>query len=257
MIEIVSLCISIAGFFVGYFIIPLRDRRLKAEDEFIVLFRGLIEDYSKYQSLSSSNGTPLTEAKKLKEKIVTNCELMILSVRRCRENIQSDEVINSLTDFINEFNDDNNKKLIAKCKTYIKTLGDNYIIKINKQLIIKYQNIMKKVFFIVSLCILWVIILFALAFVLVICGLIPLSLGWGAALGTGCGHLQLWLIAIGIVLLLRSVLCKAIFKEHKHFKKTIAIVFITIGFIWLAMNLGSRLYTQCIQKTILEHYEPR
>ena len=70
MIEVISLCISIASFFVGYFIIPLRNQKLKAEDEFIILFRGHIEDYSKYQTLSLMNGTPATEAKKLKEK---NC----------------------------------------------------------------------------------------------------------------------------------------------------------------------------------------
>ena len=255
MLGIISLCISIAGFFVGYFIIPLRNQRLKAEDEFIVLFRELIEDYSQYQILSSNNGTPLTAAKKLREKIVANCELMILSVRRSRKNTQSEEVINSLTDFINEFNDDNNKKLIAKCKIYIKTFGDNYIFQINKQLIIKHQNNMKKVVYYVGLCTLWIIALFALAFVSVICGFIPLSLGVGAALGTGCGHPQLWLIAIGIVLLLRPVLYKAIFKEHKHFKRTVAIVLITFGLVWFAMNFGARLYNQAAQKAVMERFE--
>ena len=109
-----------------------------------MLFRELIEDYSQYQKLSSYNGTPLTEARKLKEKIVANCELMILYVRRSRKNTQSEEVINSLTYFINEFSDDNNKKLIDRCKIYIKSFGDNYIFQIIKQLIIKYQNNMKK-----------------------------------------------------------------------------------------------------------------
>ena len=136
MLGIISLCISIAGFFLGYFIIPLRNQRLKAEDEFIVLFRELIEDYAQYQKLSSYNGTPLTDAKKLSEKIVANCELMILYVRRSRKNTQSEEVIHSLTDFINEFNDDNNKKLIDRCKMYIKSFGDNYIFQIIRQLII-------------------------------------------------------------------------------------------------------------------------
>ncbi len=124
MIEVISLCISIASFFVGYFMIPLRNQKLKAEDEFIILFRGIIEDYSKYQTLSLMNGTPVTEAKKLKEKIVVNCELMIVYVRRSRNNAQSKEVIDSITAFINEFNDKNNRDLIYKSKMYIKTFGN-------------------------------------------------------------------------------------------------------------------------------------
>lgn len=124
MIEVISLCISIASFFVGYFIIPLRNQKLKAEDEFIILFRGHIEDYSKYQTLSLMNGTPATEAKKLKEKIVVNCELMIVYVRRSRNNAQSKEVIDSITAFINEFNDKNNRDLIDKSNMYIKTFGN-------------------------------------------------------------------------------------------------------------------------------------
>ncbi|MBQ8889987.1 MAG: hypothetical protein IJY59_10985 [Bacteroidaceae bacterium] len=114
---------------------------------------------------------------------------------------------------------------------------------------------MKKAIYYMGLCVLWIIALFTLAFVLVMCGFIPLSFGWGAALGNSCGHPQLWLIAIGLVLLLRPVLYKAIFNEHKYFKKTVAIVIITLGMLWLALNLGARLYNQAVQKAVLEKLE--
>lgn len=119
MIGILSLCISIAGFFVGYFIIPVREQKLKAESEFVTLFRGLIEDYYQYQNLSSYNGTPLTEANKVKEKILANCELMILSVKRSRKNKESSKVINSINSFSNSFTDNNFNQVISTCKSYI------------------------------------------------------------------------------------------------------------------------------------------
>lgn len=100
---------------------------------------------------------------------------------------------------------------------------------------------MKKVMYFTSLCIAWVVVVFILAFVLVVCGLFPFRAGWGYSLGAGCGHPQLWLISLGIVFLLRPVLYKAIFKVHKSFSKSTGIVIIIFGAIWLAMNLGSKL----------------
>lgn len=100
---------------------------------------------------------------------------------------------------------------------------------------------MKKVAYFMSLCIVWIIALFIMAFILVVCGLIPLSVGWGYALGSACGHPQLWLISVGVALLFRPVLYKAIFKNQKDFKKTLAVIIVTFGIIWLAMNLGGKI----------------
>ena len=49
---------------------------------------------------------------------------MIVYVRRSRNNAQSKEVVDSITAFINEFNDKNNRDLIDKSNMYIKTFGN-------------------------------------------------------------------------------------------------------------------------------------
>lgn len=119
IISIISLCISIASFLIGYFVVPIKEKRLRAETEFFRLFRELIDDYSKYQALASFNGTPLTEAKRLKVKILANCELLALSVKRNKRYENTLEVLGCIATFIETVNDDNYNALVNSCKSYI------------------------------------------------------------------------------------------------------------------------------------------
>lgn len=114
---------------------------------------------------------------------------------------------------------------------------------------------MKKVLYLASLFIVWLASIFALALILVICGIIPTSLGWGYALGGACGLPQLWLIATGIAMFIRPILYKVIFNENKIFKKVISTILIVIGFLWLAMNLGARMYHQAVEKAVMERLQ--
>lgn len=111
----------------------------------------------------------------------------------------------------------------------------------------------KKVTFCTALFIVWLVVLLILAFGLVACGLVSLRFGWGTALGTSCGHPQLWLIAIGVVMLLRSTIHKMIFQEKKEFKKLVAIVVIVLGCFWLIMNLGARMLFKATESRTLEN----
>lgn len=114
---------------------------------------------------------------------------------------------------------------------------------------------MKKVIYLASLFIAWLVSIIALALILVICGVIPTSLGWGYALGGACGLPQLWLISAGITMLIRPILHKAIFNENRVFKKVISTILIVIGIVWLAMNLGARMYHQVVEKAVLERMQ--
>ena len=64
---------------------------------------------------------------------------------------------------------------------------------------------MKKSVYYMLLVVLWIAIVLVLALLLLATGLfaIPGCYGFAAQLGGACGHPQLWVIAIGIVLLLR------------------------------------------------------
>ena len=115
---------------------------------------------------------------------------------------------------------------------------------------------MKKVIYYISLFIAWLAIVIALAFILVICGvIIPTSSGLGYALGSACAHPQLWIISAGITMLIRPILHKAIFQTNKNFKKTVSLTLIAIGFIWLTMNLGAKIYHQAVEKAVLERLQ--
>lgn len=114
---------------------------------------------------------------------------------------------------------------------------------------------MKKALYYILLFIAWITIIIALASTLVISGLIPTSLGWGYAIGSACGYPQLWLIAAGITLLIRPILYKTIFKNCKTYKKTVAIILIAVGIIWITMNIGAKLYHQSVEKAVMERLQ--
>lgn len=114
---------------------------------------------------------------------------------------------------------------------------------------------MKNILYYISLIITWLVIIIVLAFILTICGIVPTLYGWGYALGSACGYPQLWIISLGCTLLIRSVLHKVIFKEQKSYKKTIPILIIIIGCLWLAMNLGAMIYNRAVEKAVNERLQ--
>lgn len=104
---------------------------------------------------------------------------------------------------------------------------------------------MKKMIYFGSLVISWVVMLLLLAFLCLILGVIPMEFGLGYSWGRACGHLQLWVISLGIVLLLRPFVYKFIMTEQKVFKRTLPIILVIVGLVWLAMNVGARM---CYEK---------
>ncbi len=114
---------------------------------------------------------------------------------------------------------------------------------------------MKKTIYIGLLILAWILAVLILALLLVMTGIVSSNFGFGASLGTACGHPQLWVISIGIVLLLRPVIYKLVVKEERRFKKTVAIILIVVGAIWLAINVGARLYLESVEKEFFEQHK--
>lgn len=114
---------------------------------------------------------------------------------------------------------------------------------------------MKKTIYYVLLFVIWIATITVLASTLVISGFIPTSYGLGYAIGSACGYPQLWLIAAGIVMLVRPMLNKAIFKTCKIYKKTVAIILIAVGIVWIVINIGARLYHQSVEKVVMERLQ--
>lgn len=114
---------------------------------------------------------------------------------------------------------------------------------------------MKNILYFISLLITWLVIIIGLAFIITLCGIVPTLYGWGYALGSACGYPQLWIISLGCTLLIRPILYKVIFKEHKKYKKTVPVIIIIIGSLWLAMNLGAMIYNRAVEKTVMERVQ--
>ena len=116
---------------------------------------------------------------------------------------------------------------------------------------------MKKTVYYILLCILWIATVFVLAILLLLLGLFPIynSLWDPYTLGTVCGYPQLWLMAIGIVLLLRPIVWKLVAKESKKFKVSTAIIVLVVGIAWLSMNVGARMLNNYAAEKLIEQYE--
>lgn len=115
---------------------------------------------------------------------------------------------------------------------------------------------MKKGFYYTSLIILWVAVVFLLAILLILFGLVPTNFGFGYSLGTACGYPQLWIMAVGIMLLLRPIVWRIFIKESKTFKNSAAIIILIVGIIWLSMNIGARILKNQATESLIEQYEP-
>lgn len=115
---------------------------------------------------------------------------------------------------------------------------------------------MKKVAYILTSILLWLIFVFIFAVILILIGVYTFEYNWGYSLGGGMARPQIWLISIGFVLLLRPYIYKLIYKSNKCFKKSIAIGCIILGFIWFAMNTGAKMFSDWTSKQVIEKYQP-
>lgn len=115
---------------------------------------------------------------------------------------------------------------------------------------------MKKGFYYASLIVLWGVVVLLLAILLILFGLIPTNFGFGYLLGSACGLPQLWIMAVGFVLLLRPIIWRLFTKESKTFKKSTAIIILIVGIIWLSVNVGARILKDKATESLIEQYEP-
>lgn len=87
--------------------------------------------------------------------------------------------------------------------------------------------------------------------------MVPTNFGFEYALGNACGYPQLWIMAVGIVLLLRPIAWKLITKESKPFKKSAAITILIVGIIWLSINIGTGILNEHASEKLIEQYDPK
>ena len=104
-------------------------------------------------------------------------------------------------------------------------------------------DMMNKTLYYFSLVLAWIVIEFFLMLFWVLLGIsgVHEGLGFGYKMGAALAHPQLWIIALGFVLLLRPSLYKAIMKTSKVFNKNVAVLCLVLGFIWLLLNIAGRL----------------
>lgn len=108
---------------------------------------------------------------------------------------------------------------------------------------------MRKALYYLSLLGCWILLVFLLGYILIIAKVEPFELNWGYTFGKVTGSPYIWLIAIGIVLLLRSLFYKWIFHTCKKYSKTTAYILICLGSVWLSINLfSSYLSNQALKK---------
>lgn len=109
---------------------------------------------------------------------------------------------------------------------------------------------MKKVIYYASLALSWIVIVVLLAILCLLIGLIPVEFGFGYSLGGACGHPQLWVISLGIVMLFRPLAFSLVMAEKRTFKRTLPIILIIVGTVWLAMNVGAKMYYEKAKQEI-------
>jgi hypothetical protein len=115
---------------------------------------------------------------------------------------------------------------------------------------------MKKIIYFTALCAIFVV-------VVIVCALLSLAtrlepyyvFGFGYSLGSAAGNPPLWIISLGITLLIRKTLYKAVFKCQKQFNKGAGVFCIVFGVIWLSIGIGMKMLNSYTEKKLLNYYE--
>lgn len=97
----------------------------------------------------------------------------------------------------------------------------------------------KKGFYYLVLTLLWVAGVLLLGLLLILLGAVPTVVSWSYAIGRACADPLVWLISLCIVLLLRPMVHKFVFKEKKAFSRTLPVVFLVLGSLLMAIKIGS------------------
>lgn len=108
-----------------------------------------------------------------------------------------------------------------------------------------------------TLFVLWIVIVLVLALLILTTGLLPMpsDCGFSDQLGSACARPQLWVMAIGIVLLFRPFVWKLITRDRKQFKKSTAIIVLVVGIVWLSINIGTSMMKDYATEKTNEQYK--
>ena len=115
---------------------------------------------------------------------------------------------------------------------------------------------MKKGFYFICLICIWLIIVLLLATLFVVAGLskTPDCYGFYAKLGGACANPQIYVFALGVTLLLRSLIYLMLFKVHKKFAKDEAILCIIISILWVIFGLAATAASENASQEVLKEY---
>ena len=89
-----------------------------------------------------------------------------------------------------------------------------------------------------SLILLWIVIVLVFGVIYTLIGMSTLEFGWAYALGKSVANPPVWLIALGVVMLLRPFIYKAFWGERKMFGRFIPIALIILGCVWSFFSTG-------------------
>lgn len=114
---------------------------------------------------------------------------------------------------------------------------------------------MKKVLYVSTLILSWIVLVHSIAVLLILTDIIPIQLNWSYTLGTAVAIPSIWLMSVGIVMLLRQFIYKVVFGTQKSFDKSIATVFVVFGTFWFAFTIGGKLISNSSTEKILNTHE--
>lgn len=113
---------------------------------------------------------------------------------------------------------------------------------------------MKKGFYYLILILLWMLCVLLMGLLFILFSVAPV-VSWSYSIGIACAQPFVWLISLGIVLLLRPFVYKFMFKEKKVFSRTIAVVLLVFGTLFMIFKIGNAIYSRYVMDQLIENYD--
>lgn len=113
---------------------------------------------------------------------------------------------------------------------------------------------MKKGFYYLILILLWMLCVLLMGLLFILFSVAPV-VSWSYSIGIACAQPFVWLISLGIVLLLRPFVYKFMFKEKKAFSRTIAVVLLVFGALFMIFKIGNAIYSRYVMDQLIENYD--
>lgn len=113
---------------------------------------------------------------------------------------------------------------------------------------------MKKGFYYLILILLWMLCVLLMGLLFILFSVAPV-VSWSYSIGIACAQPFVWLISLGIVLLLRPFVYKFMFKEKKAFSRTIAVVLLVFGTLFMIFKIGNAIYSRYMMDQLIENYD--